>query len=352
MRGEDTYAVWGKVSGTDFVTFTLLPKRSFIWDSGEFYVYSVMGILLCIISLLPLLILISNTITRPLNKLMSYMQRFADGDRDVKLDFKHNDEIGKLGAIFNDMVVENKQLIETTYMLAIRKQAAEVASLQAQINPHFIYNMLNSIQWTAIDKGDNDTAETAYAMAQMFSITLNYGNNFITVQQECELLQYYLFLQQKRFAGQLSYDLDFDKSLLGARIPKLMIQPLVENSIIHGVADSSSHVHINVKVARNGERISISVIDDGIGISPEMLALLPDKLPYDENNHSSKSSRFALKNIYGRLRLYYGEASFKFDFFSIPGSSTTVLIDVPIKCPFALENLDKGGTSRVEGRSC
>ena len=260
---------------------------------------------------------------------MHSMERFRAGDRDVQLAFKYHDEIGRIGSVFDAMVTENKQLIEKTYLLTIRTQAAELAKLQAQINPHFIYNTLNTLQWTAIDNGNEEIAEMAYAIGQVFRLSLNHGNDFITVMEERELLYFYLSLQEKRFTGRLSHTLSFSDELLQVSIPKLLIQPLVENASVHGIRDANSHIDIMVAVTQETPgRLHIVVEDNGVGIPAERLVLLPDKLPETEKGVSG--SHFALKNIAKRLSLYYG-SSYLFHIASTEGQGTRITIDIPFE---------------------
>lgn len=140
-------------------------------------------------------------------------------------------------AVYSEMVEENRRLNEESYLLTIRSQEAELAKLQAQINPHFIYNTLKAIQWTAIDKDEPEIAEMAYSIGQVFRLSLSGGQDFIPVSTERELLRFYL-----------SYELNFMTDTLACKIPKLLIQPLVENSSIHGASDASSHAYIQMDV--------------------------------------------------------------------------------------------------------
>lgn len=211
--------------------------------------------------------------------------------------------------------------------MTIRNQAAELAKLQAQINPHFIYNTLNIIQWMAIDKGDDEIAEMTYSVGRVFRLSLSQGRDFVTIAEERELLYFFLSIQQKRFGNRLSYTLDFAEDILDVSIPKLLIQPLVENASIHGVKNASSSVHISVRVTKEWpERIHIVVEDDGIGIAPEVLERLPNRL--DEDHPGRQGSSFALKNIAKRLQLYY-DSAYVFNISSKVGQGTTIVIDIP-----------------------
>lgn len=328
--GERNYrAAYSKIQRSGLVSFSLVEERGLLDNVSAVLTVALLGILICGVTILPILFLVTDFLTRPLNQLADSMNRFRGGDLDAPVPFHGHDEIGQLGGIFNEMVEENRRLNEESYLLTIRSQEAELAKLQAQINPHFIYNTLNALQWTAIDKDEPEIAEMAYSIGQVFRLSLSGGQDFIPVSTERELLRFYLSLQEKRFENRLSYELNFMPDTLACKIPKLLIQPLVENSSIHGASDASSHVHIQVDVTRpSAGRLRIVVADDGAGIPPEILRLLPDKLDRGVSAHS----HFALRNISKRLALYYG-GDYRFTIDSALGVGTTITIELPDEPP-------------------
>jgi len=165
-------------------------------------------------------------------------------------------------------------------------------------------------------------------MGQVFRLSLNRGNNTVTIKDEKALIEFYLRLQKMRYQDRLESSLDFSEDVLNLCIPKLIIQPLVENCIVHGAEDNSETVHILVSVRVNNENmLEINVTDDGSGIPEDILPLLPDKLYYSE---TSSSSRFALKNISERLKLSYGQ-KYSFKISSKPGNGTQIIIKIPIE---------------------
>lgn len=327
LGGKTYFAAYSKIQRTSLVSFALIEDQQLFTDIGTLFAAAMVGIFLCCVSVLPILLLVTQFLTRPLHQLTESMERFRQGDLNTKVNFHYHDEIGQLGRIFNEMVQENKRLIEESYLLTIRTQEAELAKLQAQINPHFIYNTINAIQWAAIDKGEEEIAEMAYSIGQVFRLSLSGGEDFVPVATERDLLCFYLSLQERRFEDRLSYTLNFAPELLMCRIPKLLIQPLVENASVHGAANAYSHVRITVEVTQPAAgRIRILVSDDGVGIPPERLRLLPDKL---DPSGTASHSHFALKNISKRLALYYGD-DYTFRIDSTPGAGTSILIDIPV----------------------
>lgn len=333
INGQRYRVAYSHQAGNWFVSYGLIPEETLIWRNQAAIVYALVGIFLCLCLLFPLLIFISHTLTRPIQQLTASMEQFANGDFNVRVSFKYKDEIGILGQVFNKMVIDNKALIDRTYVLRLRERDAELSFLQAQINPHFLYNLIHTIQWKALRKGDEEIADLAYSMGQVFRISLNRGSNIITVEREKDLITYYLKLQKERFGNRVEYVLLFEPETLQVKIPKLIIQPLVENSIVHGAESSSDTVHISVKcfLLSHRNRLRVEVLDDGIGIPPEKLALLPDKLG-DPDAAVSSSSHFALRNINDRLQLLFGE-EYTFSIKSMPQRGTFIQITIPVDVP-------------------
>lgn len=331
--GSKNYCTaYSKIQGSNLVSFSIIEERGIFDNISTVLIVALIGILFCGISILPILFIVTNFLTRPLNQLATSMARFRMGDLSTRVNFRGHDEIGQLGRIFDEIVQENKRLIEESYLLTIQTQEAELAKLQAQINPHFIYNTLNALQWTAIDKGELEISEMAYSIGQVFRLSLNGGQEFISVSAERELLYFYLPLQEKRFKDRLSYKLDFAPETLACMIPKLIIQPLVENSSVHGASNADSHISITVDVTRpSAQQLCIVVADNGAGIPPDILRLLPDKLEKDSPGVSSHS-HFALRNISKRLALYYGN-NYQFQIESAVGKGTTITIVLPSEPP-------------------
>lgn len=327
LDGIKYRVVYADVKQSHFCTYMLIPYRPFTWNLSPFYGYAVGCVLLSILLILPILLFTSWTLVRPLRKLAASMDQFKEGNFDVEVHFRYNDEIGQLGRSFNEMVQENRRLIENTYLLKIEQQEAELSTLQAQINPHFLYNLINSIQWSALSKGETELADIAYSMGQVFRLSLNRGNNFISIRQERDLISYYLKLQKWRYRDRICYTLNFSEDILEMCIPKLIIQPLVENSVVHGTKRSSDTIHLSVRAYSDPPRtrIFIEVTDDGVGIPTETLHLLPNRLPA---THSSPGSHFAMKNIYDRLKLtYHNDFIFQID--SKPEVGTVIHISIP-----------------------
>lgn len=202
---------------------------------------------LCFLISLCITWLLSNMITKPLMKLSRSMRKLQTGDFTQRVHFTGQDEIGELGAGYNAMVRRVKALIDDVYATQLKQKEAELKTLQAQISPHFLYNTLNTISWSAEKKGEKDIADMVYSLAQVFRLSLNDGKDFFSIEREMELVRNYLFLQKSRFMNRFDFSIEIDEEVRSAMIPKLIVQPLAENAIIHGIEPLDGNGFITIR---------------------------------------------------------------------------------------------------------
>ncbi|HEX7055919.1 MAG TPA: histidine kinase, partial [Bacilli bacterium] len=276
---------------------------------------------------------ISGVITKPIQKIVLSMKKFQRGDFSQNVQFKGNDEIGQLGSGYNIMVQRIKDLINDVYASEIKQRQAELKLLQSQINPHFFYNTLNSIAWSAHKNNDHQVADMIYSLSGIFKISLNAGKEVIPLQQEFELVRHYLSLQKFRYSGKLNYEIEMLPELKNVNIPKLLIQPLVENAVVHGIeplADDNGLICVSAALSADGRFIEINITDNGVGIPEDKLREMNLQLRANSDPGSSSGENFALLNIRNRIRLFYGEdASLHIQ--SVFGSGTRVMLTLPYK---------------------
>lgn len=269
-------------------------------------------------------------ITRPLKSILFSMKKFQKGDFSQFVDWRSRDEIGQLGTGYNTMVHRIKELVDDVFSFELKKREAELKLLQSQINPHFLYNTLNTISWAAQKKGETQIAEMIYSLANIFQTSLSNGKDIITIQEEIQLVNSYLFLQRMRFPDRLTYEITVDPLLEDVDVPKLLIQPLIENSIVHGIEPlDTDEGLIQISVKRLNDSIVIEIVDNGVGINAKKLKTIQDSLIYKEEiDPSSTRNGFAFFNIINRLKLFYGDqASLTVE--SKEGSGTIVLLIFP-----------------------
>jgi len=286
--------------------------------------------------LLPISFLLSGLIVKPLKKITDSMQKFKKGDFKQQVKYYSHDEIGEVAKCYNDMVKNIKELIDTKYLLEIKEKESELSALQAQINPHFLYNTLDSIYWKVLMDGNKDTAEMVYSLARIFRLSLNRGKGFTTVEKEIELVEHYLLIQKMRFVEKLEYTISVDESLKDYILPKLVLQPFVENAIVHGIEQEGNGGSVRVIVKREDDKMCFIIEDSGKGMDTEQVKRLFEK-PKGDVNISKTPGGYAISNVYDRLCLTF-KKNFSLIIESKVDEGTRVIIRLPYTVILEEEN--------------
>lgn len=328
LQNNNELLTYSSIEQTDWKVVYLVPVKELLMGIRPIFSVTILVILGCLAVSMIISLYISSILTSPIKKLLSSMKRVKKGYFKEKVDFKYTDEIGMLGLEYNDMIDNLHDLIDKVYKLQIRERESELKALQAQINPHFLYNTLDAIYWKAEKSKDEDIAEMVYALSRLFRLTLNRGNEFTEVKNEKEFIEYYLLLQRRRFRQKLEYIIDIDNSILQFIMPKLILQPFVENAIIHGTERDNSKSVIQVKGYLNDSRLYFIIEDDGAGMSDDMIKQLLGSKSADKASNNQKG--YAIRNVNERLSLYYPD-NYSLNIFSEPGKGTRVEIDIPAR---------------------
>lgn len=279
------------------------------------------------------------TVTTPLKAFCAHIQDARRSGSLTRFDYGYPDEIGTLAQAYNDLLEQiagllasqedyisqlkqEKQRCETEQKL---KRQAELKALQAQINPHFLYNTLDSIRWKAEKIGSADIAQMTTSLATLFRISLSRGEEFIPIEQEAKHVLSYLQIQKLRYGNKLSYYFDIPPELFGLYTVKLVLQPLVENAIYHGIKESDAPGEIAIVLRAEGENVVMAVTDNGRGIPPDRLKVLQEGL---ERGLSVNSDGYGIFNVNERLRLHFGQA-YGLTLDSRWGEGTTATLTMP-----------------------
>lgn len=265
---------------------------------------------------------ISNRITRPIKQLERQMKRVESGDFDIRVEERGEDEVKRLSRTFNLMIVRIRQLMEQNIQEQQEIRKSELKALQAQINPHFLYNTLDSIVWMNENQRYEGVTIMVNALAKFFRISISKGNDIISVADELEHARSYMTIQQIRYKNKFSYHIEADPAVLAHKTLKLILQPILENAIYHGVANLQEPGIIRVRALLEQGDILFQVIDNGYGIKPEALRDILKREPRNEQ------SSVGLKNVNERIKLYYGE-DYGLNIESELDVGTTVSIRVP-----------------------
>lgn len=268
------------------------------------------------------------SIAKPLSKLRSLMKKAEEGDLSVRFNSKYNDEIGQLGNSFNTMIKEISNLVDMVYTEQKRKREAELKTLQAQIKPHFLYNTLYTIQWMAGEHGAQEVVRIVGALANLFRIGLSKGKEMIPVHEELEHVRSYLMIQKARYEDKLKYEINYEEDILNYRVLKLILQPLVENAIYHGINAKRGGGTIKITARIDKEKLYFSVADDGIGMTAEKLAELRKSL--DNQHGEAARTGFGIFNVNERIRLSFG-SEYGLLYTSVDQEGTKVEVWHPIR---------------------
>ncbi|HUC93822.1 MAG TPA: sensor histidine kinase [Paenibacillus sp.] len=266
---------------------------------------------------------ISGTIRRPLNRLSLLIKVSGSIDTPSAVRFDAQDEVGQIGRRFLRMINENKSLNEQVYNALMKRKEAEIHALQAQINPHFLYNTLESLKWLAFSRNQPDISDVIGKLGKYFRLTINKGNQIITVQEELDHALAYFQVQNFRYTDRFDLILSFEDDIGRYLVPKFIIQPIVENAIYHGLKEKEGQGTIVISGQVEDGILSFQITDDGQGITPERVKEITEALDAEET-----SVTYGLKNVHERLKLGFGQG-FGVSMTSEPGLYTTIKLAMP-----------------------
>lgn len=266
--------------------------------------------------------LLSRLIGKPLRGLASAMESFeSDADHFTYRPVGGTREVQELSDSFEHMVLRIQELMTTVREEEVNLRKTELKALQAQINPHFLYNTLDSIAWMCEQGRNADAVKMVHALARLFRISISRGHELIPIAKELEHAESYLQIQMYRYKNQFTYTFDVDPDCLGYYCNKITLQPIIENSINHGLDLMVDEGRIDVRVRFDGDDIVFSVQDNGVGMSPEQLEAIMQHGPTDRTG-------IGIKNVNDRLKIYFGR-SYGLSITSEPDVGTCVEIRMP-----------------------
>lgn len=263
--------------------------------------------IICLIVIFFVSIYLSQKVTAPIEKLIDVMKEAEKGDFDAKFIPHHNDEIGKLANSFNNMLLRLKNQVNKTITIEKEKRKAEFKVLGFQINPHFLYNTLSSIIWLTNSSKKEEVIRLTKALSDFFRISISKGKEIITINNELQHIKSYLDIQKIRYSDEFNVIMDIDNSVMDYYIPKLILQPLVENAIYHGIKNLEENKTgiIKLKIQKEGELIYISIKDNGNSFTERSAR---DLNQYLQNNFKNCDDfGIGIRNVNDRIKLYYGD---------------------------------------------
>lgn len=307
IRNQDYAAVWLSLPFSGEV-FCLLKSQH------DFHAQIIQMQILCTLSALVLLLLsavflywISLRLARPVEELAEAMQEAGRGNLAVRAPVRGSDEISYLAKSFNEMLQKMHELIERLAAEKEQKKEAELKALQYQIRPHFIYNMLNAIRFAAIMQGARNLGKLIADFVELLRASTNRNGVFIPLSEEIDTLRHYVSLQEFRLMDAFTVHFSLEDTALTCIVPRMLLQPLVENSILHGPSAKQSCCHIEVSACVKNDFLHLIVKDDGQGMTPAQIEELEHKDTAGKKPAHGGLSGIGVHNIMERLHLYYGE---------------------------------------------
>lgn len=252
-------------------------------------------------------------LTRSLKRLQARLIDLGSGNLDSFLDSNPRDELWDLEQGYNEMVQQICELLEKNRLEQEKKRELELTALQAQINPHFLYNTLDAIGWIAVMKGQNEIEQMVMELSRFFRLSLHKGDKKITIEDEVGIAISYVTIEQLRNPGKFDIKYEIEPEITGLLVPKIILQPIVENAIKHGVSQVRRHGMITVRGYRKGDDVYLEVSDNGCG--------------FRQKSSHIHGSGYGLRNVNERIQLEYG-SEYGISVQSIEGEGTTVQIHI------------------------
>lgn len=322
---SEEYIVQKKgIDMTDWVLVALVPKSEIEAQVHQISFFTISFSVIAVIVIVLLAYRIAKYYTDRLNRLAKSMASVQNGNLNACLMTEEQDEIGQIFNQFNDMTNRLKDLMQQQYKMGKEVKTAQLQSLQAQINPHFLYNTLDLINWQAIDNNAPEIAEVARSLAKYYRLSLNRGRQVVSIGEELEHVKSYIYIENRLFDGAIHLEINVPEEIQNLACINIMLQPFVENSIVHGIAGDISiqECFIRIEAKKIGRDILFSVQDDGKGMTETQLQNILTTEPQKSYNG------YGVKNVNSRIQLCYG-LEYGLSYSSVLGKGTTVEIRIP-----------------------
>ena len=323
---DKDYYVCGQYNGiTGWKSYSAIPSEGLFPQAKDLNSAIYLVVVLCTVGIAAVIALLVYAMARPIKRLSRAMSQVQEGDFTVRVPNKRKDEIGELTDSFNYMVDKINTLIRQVYQEQIAQKNAEVQALQAQINPHFLYNTLDSVNWMLIDREEYDISDIIISLGSLMRYSIEDENALVPLYREVEYVISYLKIQKNRLEDKLEYEVEVDDTIREEKVPKLILQPVVENAITHGIEPRREQGKVSILIRDAGGEMQITVTDNGIGMTREQLEHLQEEVPdLEKEGHTG----IGIRNVDRRIRLHYGE-QYRIRIESQVGNGTVISLRIP-----------------------
>lgn len=320
----DKVAIFSTISSTGWKIIKTVPTSYLYQEVNSMQRDFLMFGAVYSVAIILFMILFSIRYTNPMMKMMNTIEKVEQGDLTARTEISSNDEVGRLGHSLNRMIEEMQNLIDRLIKEEQEKKEVELEALHAQINPHFLYNTLTTIKWMAKIQGDNSVSRAIVALIKLLRVSTNLSTDMITLREEIEYVENYVVIQKLKYNEAINMQYDIAEICLDVMMPKLILQPIVENAIIYGITEDHKDINIRITAYAESDELFIEIADDGPGIAPDVLEEI--QRTQAEKNRFSK---VGLNNINQRVKLYYGSA-YGLGIETEVGVGTKIIVKIPL----------------------
>lgn len=322
---QETYDVFGQYNGlTGWKTYSVVAVQDIFPQAAQLRGTIAMIVMLAVFAGLVAVTVLSCSITAPIRELSNAMKQVEQENFDIEIQSRRKDEIGHLITSFHYMVGKIRQLICEVYQKKIEQKNAEIRALQAQINPHFLYNTLDSINWMLIERDEQDISDVVISLGEILRYAVGGQNHLVPLGSEARYIESYLFIQKNRLEDRLNYQWELAEDTLDVLVPRLIMQPIVENAVIHGIEPLKKGGVILMKAWIEKEILLIRVTDNGRGMNQEELEALREKI-----SGTDEIENIGMRNIQRRMELTYGQEQ-AMEIQSVQGEGTTITLRMKV----------------------
>ena len=331
IKADGNYFIYRLIPGTDWLVAEEIPAFNLENSYQEIQTNILIIIGFSVILLMIIYFFYSKMMNKPIRTLKDAMEQIQDGNLDTRVTIKSNDEVGFLAKGLNQMTENLQNHIQQVYIAEIRQRDAEIEALKTQIQPHYLYNTLDVIRMTAITNDDNVTAEMIDSLSGQLKYLIGNARDMVTLQAEIDSIRNYFKIIRIRYENRFELEINIEENLLGLEVPQLIIQPVVENAVKYGLKPKSGTGVIAVNAREEDGCLEITVMDNGVGMEPERLKTVQERLESPETVKHPKSKRasLGLKNVYDRIKLMFGD-TYGLEISSFENIGTMVKYRLPI----------------------
>ena len=327
---DDQFWFYRSVSGGKMQILLTIPNQTIVDALFPTVASSIFVAIIAVLASVVCSVVYSKAISRPIRDLSEEMKTITLNEYSGSTLESREDEIGILQDSFNHMITRNKELIAQQYQAKLEKRNAQLRALQAQINPHFMYNTLQVIGGMALEKDAPEVYSVTLALSDILRYSLNFSKEMVCLEEEVEYLKSYVMIQNERFGGKVQLKLELEPDTRKCLIPKLILQPLAENSFEHGLLNKAGDWLLTVESHTTPEGdLLICIKDNGIGFDSERLAQIREKIELDTVKALNSGSHIGLANVHARIKLRSAKEGHGVSIDSSPETGTTVSVRMP-----------------------